>query len=147
MTVSAMEIRHNKTASGPSLGLDMGLREALATYVKLRWPTATAKMAAREWDLTLDEGKGLVNGRTSLATLERIIKHRNGGWDIAFAVVGAVAHETAEDFLASRRKQHVELARRHSSLVRDIRAGGHTDRDGPPELDRSDGGRWRSFRS
>lgn len=102
MGISAMEIRHNEGRGSHSLGLDRATRDALATYVRLRWAQHTAKHVAAEWDLTLDEAKGLVAGRTSLATLDRIFKHKRGGWAVILPVMGAVVGQTIEQFTASQ---------------------------------------------
>lgn len=123
MTVTSMEIRHNERAGQHTLGLDRATRDALATYANLRWPTGAAKHAAKEWGLTLDEGRGVVSGRTSQATLDRILKHPNGGWSVALPVLGAVIGHGLDHFLQAERARHVELARRNRALVRDLRAG------------------------
>jgi hypothetical protein len=122
MTVVMMEIRHNEAAARPLFGGDLFSREALQGYVRIRWPANTAKHAAREWQLTLDEAKGLVAGRASQATLDKIWKHRNGGWAVALPVIGAVIGHGVDDFLQNERRTHVELARRSGALVRDLRS-------------------------
>ena len=122
MKVTAMEIRHENGAGLPSLGLDRATRDGLAAYAKLRWPSGTVKAVARAWDLSLDEAKGLVAGRASAATIDKIWKHADGGWAVVFPVLGAVIGHDAEAFIQSERKRHAEAARRHRALVRDLRA-------------------------
>jgi hypothetical protein len=122
MTVTALEIRHDKRDNQLNFGLDRATRDALATYFKLRWPSNTAKHGAREFDLTLDEARGIVACRTSIATLDRIWKHPNGGWAVLIPVMGAVIGETAEQFITEQRRRQLENARRISGLSRDYRA-------------------------
>ena len=119
--VTAMEIRHNKREIQLNFGLDRATRDALATYVRLRWPTNTAKMTAREFDLTLDEGRGIVAGKPSLSTIDKIWKR--GGWEVLLPVMGAVIGQNAEDFLREQRKASLENARRTAGLCRDLRLG------------------------
>ena len=121
MTVTSMEILHDKRDNQLTFGLDRATRDALATYFKLRWPSNTAKLAAREFDLSLDEARGVVACRTSIATLDRIWKHKNGGWSVLLPVMGAVIGETAEKFIEKQRRSHLENANRLRGLARDLR--------------------------
>lgn len=123
MRVTALEIRHNERDGQHTFGLDMGMRDALATYARLRWPTGTAKMVAREWGLTLDEARGVIAARASQATIDKIWKHRNGGWPVALEVVGAVTGQSVADFLQAQRKDDAEQARRSSAMDRHFRTG------------------------
>lgn len=108
MTVTAVDIRHENERNLPSLGLDRATRDALATYARLRWPSGTAKAVAREFDLSMDEARGLVAGRASQTTVDKIWKHPNGGWDVILPVLGAVVgHGVHQHF----RKQAREAAR------------------------------------
>lgn len=118
-----MEIRHNERAGLHNFGLDRATRDALATYVKLRWPTGTAKMAAREWDISLDEARGIVACRSSLATLDRIFKHKRGGWPVILPVFGAVVGQTIHEHLheeirnAAREQRELEQHAEAASLA------------------------------
>jgi hypothetical protein len=123
MRVTALEIRHNERDGQHTLGLDMGVRDALATYCRLRWPTGTAKLIAREWGLSLDEARGIVAGNASLATIDKIWKHRNGGWSVAFEVIGAVTGQSVADYLKTQRRNDEEEARRSRALDRHFRPG------------------------
>ncbi|WP_395443599.1 hypothetical protein [Caulobacter sp. UC70_42] len=116
--------QHNRT-------VDKATRDALAEFVRTKWPIGAAKCAAREWDLSLDEAKGVLAGRTSIATLDRIWKHKNGGWSVLLPVMGAVIGETADQFIEKQRDRHAELAERHRTMGRNLRANlasiGHLD--------------------
>lgn len=122
-----MEIRHTEAASCPLFALDMGLRDALSAYARHQWPTHTAKMAAREWDLTLDEAKGLIAGRTSVATLEKIMKHPRGRLAVFIPVICAMTGESIHQFVAEQKKRaqnekerYAANAARFGSLARDL---------------------------
>jgi len=128
MAVSAVEIRHNEVAMRPLLGGELILRDALATYARLRWPTNAAKHAAREWGLTLDEAKGLVAGRASQATIDKVLKHRNGGWKVAIPILGATIGQELDGFLAAEqrrladeREQYERRERRLAEMAGDVR--------------------------
>lgn len=118
-----MEIQRNDVAFKPILSLDRATRDALATYARLRFPTGTAKHVAAEWGLTLDEARGLILGRTSLATLDRIWKHPKGGWSVLIPVMGAVVGETVDVFIEKERERHEQQAARLGALARSFRTG------------------------
>lgn len=145
MRVSAVDIRQPKAGNQHILNLDRGVKDALAAYARHCWPSNTAKFLAREWGLTLDEARGVVACRTSLATLDRIFKHPNGGWRVLLPVMGAVVGQSIEDFHKNEQKSHAEQARRHGALSRDLRlVGPSRDRAGR-ELDVRSSEEPRSF--
>lgn len=144
MRLTMTEILHNDGADRPQLGLDRATRDGLAAYARLRWPAGTAKAAARAWDLTLDEAKGLVAGRASQSTIDKIWKHPAGGWAVILPVLGAVVGHGFEDFLRTERTKHAELARRHGAVVRDLRALALPDHRRAGELGAADPGRRRT---
>lgn len=128
MTVTSVAILQNERAGQHSLGLDRATRDALAEYARLRWPTNAAKMAAREWDLTLDEARGLVAGRASAATIDRVWKARNGGWRIIIPVLGAVVGRQLDTFLDAElaeldREHNLRAARRATLATLESRIG------------------------
>jgi hypothetical protein len=118
MTGAVMEIRRTKWAVQRKLGLDKGTRDALADYCRERWPHHTAKMAAREWDLTVDEARGVRDGRSSLTTYDKIKKA--GGWPVIFAVEAMVIGQGADQFLATLRASHHAHDPRVAALVGDL---------------------------
>lgn len=142
-----MEIRRNDASFKPILSLDRATKDALATYARLRWPNGTAKAAAAEWGLTQDEGRGLILGKASQATLDRIWKHPRGGWAILLPVMGAVIGEPLDAFIDKERDRHEQQAARLGALARGFRAGADrtpADRAGVPATDR---GRAADLRS
>jgi hypothetical protein len=141
MTVTWVDISHNERAGQRSLGLDRATRDSVATYCRQTWPSNTAKMAAREWGLSLDEARGVVSGRASQATIDKIFKHPNGGWRVVLPVLGSVIGHGVDAFFreqmrqaaqeAARAEHHEQLARAaYRRLEADTDADRH-DRDGP----------------
>jgi predicted secreted protein len=108
MTVTWVDISHNERAGQRSLGLDRATRDAMATYSRTEWPTNTAKHAAREWDLSLDEARGVVAGRASQATIDKVFKHQNGGWRVVLPVLGSVIGHGVDAFF---RQQMIQAAK------------------------------------
>lgn len=120
MTAELMEIRHEFASSSPSLGLDTASRDALADYARLRWPSGTAKAAAAAWGLSMDEARGLVAGRASQTTIDKVMKR--GRWAVALPILAAVIGQALDDFLRQEREQYVRNARRTEALERDLGA-------------------------
>lgn len=110
-----MEIRHTKVGEQRSFALDKGLRDALADHCRRRWPTNTAKHVARAYDLSVDEARGVVACRTSIATLERVFKV--GGWGVALPVLAEVIGHAVDQFILRERRVHAEHAERLGALV------------------------------
>lgn len=128
MTDLLMEIRRTEAATSPLFADSVVLRDALGTYMRLRWPANTAKLAAKEWGLTLDEARGAMLGRTSVQTIDKIFKA--GGWGVVLPVLGAVIGHGVDDFIAQerRRMRHERRVyeaqdRRLAEMGRDLRAG------------------------
>lgn len=117
MTGTVMDFSHRKRAAQRTLGLDSDTRSAVADLARERWPSNTAKLAAREWRLTLDEARGVVAGRTSLTTYDKIKKA--GGWPVIFAVEARVIGQGADQYLIELRGAHEHNASRLAALVGD----------------------------
>ncbi len=124
----ALEIRRTEAATSPLFGDSLVLRDALGSYMRLRWPANTAKLAAKEWDLSLDEARGAMLGRTSVQTIDKIFKA--GGWAVVLPVMGAVLGHGVDDFIAQERKRlrdarrdYETQDRRLAEMGRDLRAG------------------------
>lgn len=135
MTVAAMEIL---SLRGTVLPLDQRRRDALAHYARLEAEAAgmpAQSWVRQAWGLKDYEAKDLLKAMSSETIWERILKHKNGGWPVALAVLGAVIGQDVEAFLQTSRKRHVEIARRHGALVRDLRARPATRLPAAAELD------------
>lgn len=146
MTGTLVEIRHNLAAQQSTLPLDRRTRDAVAEYCRARWPSGTAKQAAREWDLTVDQGKGLVAGRCSWDTFDAITFHKRGGWPVVISIYGIALDQTAEQFLLHQRKTHERNAERLGALLGDWRPMAVDRASDRPELGDGEGERARSFR-
>lgn len=115
MTGVLVEIRQTKAVTQRKLALDTGTRDAVADLARERWPSNTAKLAAREWGLTLDQARSAVAGRASQTTIDQIIKA--GGWPVLFAVGAKVTGQGADQFLSELRASHENHAERLSALL------------------------------
>ena len=122
MTVTHMEILGRDGERRPLLPLTRATRDALARYVAISAPRGRRSWAEREWDLTPDQARAVVEATASAATIDQIWKHPNGGWAVLLPVMGAVIGQELDDFIKSERKKHVEHARRSNALGRDLRA-------------------------
>lgn len=113
----------------PKLGLSESIAEALAIYVQQTFPSPGRRKAlAQHWGLGTEEARTVIEGRPSKATLERIFKHKNGGWRVILPVMGAVVGQTADDFiiaeqqrLAHERRSFEAREARLVEMARDMR--------------------------
>lgn len=111
MGITALEISHDERENRPLFSGALYSREALQTYARLRWPANTAKHAAREWDLSLDEARGICAARSSQSVLDKILKHRNGGWSVALSVLGAVIGQELHEHIAEEKAKTAQRRR------------------------------------
>lgn len=126
-----------KRATQRTLPLDKATRDSLADYCKMRWPHHTAKLAAREWNLTVDQARGVVDAKSSLNTYDQIKKA--GGWPVILAVEAAVVGHGLDQFLARIGASHEHNAERLAALIgggRAVPAAGLPD---PPRVDLGQG--------
>lgn len=144
MTVTTMEILGRDGASCPTLGLSRATRDALAEYTRLRWPTGRRKAIEREWDLSPDQARGVMEATASASTIDAIWMHPRGGWAVLLPVLGAVVgkplheHLRAEIAVVARQQQELEahaqlaeVAHRRLSFPRSFRIG--EGRSGTPD--------------
>lgn len=151
MSEVLVEIPHIKWPKQRGLNLDRGFRDVVADYLRRRWPTSTAKMTAREFDLTLERAREAVAGRVSLTTLEMIFKR--GGFAVALPIVAEVIGQSIAHYIREMRRDHEEQARRLDAVfgawvpLAADRSAGSTDDAGPLDRrgrtlpDRTSGGR------
>lgn len=130
MQVTSMTIYANDGSGLPRLGLDRTLADSLAVYCEQAFPAqGRRKSVANTFDLTMDEARTVLEARASRTVVDRILKHRNGGWRIALPVLGAVIGQTADAFiiqererLADERRQYEEREQRLDQMARDLRS-------------------------
>lgn len=121
MNGAVLEIPHTKCENQRNLSLDKGFRDVLADYLRRRWPSGTAKHAAREFSLTLDRAREAVAGRVSLTTLEQIFQR--GGFSVALPIVAAVIGQSLAHYFREMRTAHDESGRRLTALFGPFDAG------------------------
>lgn len=112
MTVGMMEILGRDGAGRPTLHLDRGTRDALAAYTARQWPSNRRKEIQREWDLTADEARGIMEATPSASTIDKVWKHPRGGWAVALPVLGAVIGHGVGEFFAAERARALNEAER-----------------------------------
>lgn len=112
-----MEIPSAKWEKQRNLALGVGLREAVANYLRRRWPQHTAKSAARCFNWTHDRAREAVAGRVSLTSLEAMFQA--GGFGVALPILTEVIGSGVEQFILSQRNAHAEHAQRLGALVGD----------------------------
>lgn len=120
MTVTAMEILGGDGEKHPILPLDVEWDTALALYCKKRWPIGARKAAEREWDLSVDDARSLIEGSASKRIISKIWKHSRGGWAIALPVMGAVIGQPIDAFFRNQMReaaQQAERAKQHEQLA------------------------------
>ena len=100
------------------LPLDKSFRDATADYLKRRWPTNTAKSAAKAFDISLDRARDALAGRASLTTIEAIMK--KGGLTVALPLVEEVVGKSFAQHLREMQDAHEENGRRLAALVGDL---------------------------
>lgn len=143
MRVDAVTIRHMNGEKLPILGLDRQTSDALAVYAKQRWPTHTRKAVEREFDLTPDAAKAVVEGKASKNIIDQIWKHPRGRWAVALPVLAAViGSEVFEHFAQERarlrdgRRNMESKDRELAEVVRHPRARRPVGTDEAVRLDR-----------
>lgn len=118
MTGVIVEIPSAKWEKQRRLALGVGLREAVASYLRRRWPQHTAKNAARAFNWTHDRAREAVAGRVSLTSMEAMFQA--GGFGVALPILAEVIGHGVLHFLQEQRKSHEEQAARLAAV-----AGGH----------------------
>lgn len=109
MTEMTLEYWHPKWGKQRKLALDKASREALADLCRQRWPAGAAKLAAREWNLTVDEARGVVAGRCSFTTYDKIIKGP-GGFLVGLHVLETVTGQCVAQFFQTQLQQAAKAA-------------------------------------
>ena len=118
MTVTHMENLGRGGASSPMTVRQS--RDALANYCAARWPVGRRKAVEREWGLSPDEARGVIEATASAATIDKVWKA--GGWAVALPVLSSVIGCSLENFMQTERRKQLEVAHRTGALVRHLRA-------------------------
>jgi len=117
MRANVLEIPIVKREKSRKLELDISFREAISEHLRRRWPSGTAKEAARRYELSLDRAREAAAGRASLTTIERIFKV--DGWSAYLAVGAGVLGHTVTAYLMELRASHENDGKRLAALIGD----------------------------
>ena len=128
-----IEIPNVRRESQRRMSLDKGLRDATADYLRNRWPSGTAKHAARQFNLSLPRAREAVAGRASLTTIEAIFKR--GGWTVALRILAEVIGQQLAQHLLEIRVSHDRNAARLAAITSDLWAVSDSRGDDPPGVD------------
>lgn len=123
MTVVYVDVRHQELLARPLLGGKLSTREALSNYARTRWPNGTAKAMAREWDLTIDEAKGIVAARASQATIDKVLEPERGGWPLGLSILaGVIGYGVGRFFSeeAERARDEAEQRRQEAEALAEV---------------------------
>ena len=118
MTGTTMEIFGHDGARFP-MSLRQS-RDALANYCTGRWPVGRRKAVEREWGLSPDEARGVIEATASAATIDKV--WRAGGWAVALPVLSSVIGCSLETYIQQERRTQLEIAQRTGALVRNLRS-------------------------
>jgi hypothetical protein len=99
MTELGMTIRENSRAFRKN---DYGLENALAKYVRNRWPDKTVGHVAHEWDLSESEAAKVVYANASKNTLNKILHHKRGGPKLFVGLVFDATNTTLEQYITQQ---------------------------------------------
>jgi hypothetical protein len=126
MTVTHMENLGRDGASFPMTYRQS--RDALANSCGARWPVGRRKAVEREWGLSPDEARGVIEATASAATIDKVWKA--GGWAVALPVLSSVIGCSLESHINQERRKQLETVQRTGALVRHLRAvsGPRSDR-------------------
>lgn len=133
-----------------------GLREAFAEVARRRCggDVGTQGRVMREWALSADEAKGLIQGKTSIRTMEKVLQHKNGGWRVGVTVLAIVTGNRLADYFASEKQRlnhEIEQRRRQAELLEESETflhaadGDHSDPRRGPDIYRGSGCRVGLF--
>ena len=82
---------------------DFGFENVLASYVRRRG--MSIKAIQNEWNLTDGEARGVMYAQASRATVRKILKAKNGGWELGLMLLsGVIGHDL---------ETHIERKRAH----------------------------------
>lgn len=123
MRAVALEISPNIRAKRPNKNLDNRIRAALAEHFRRKYPANGPKLMARDYGMSIDMARDLLEGSGSLNSLDRILTSTNGGWPEILPVLGMVIGESLDQHISKQRSEHAEQDRRRDALLRALRAG------------------------
>lgn len=82
---------------------DFGFENVLASYVRRQ--EMSLKDIQRRWNLTDGEARGVMYAQASRSTVRKILKAKNGGWELGLMLLsGVIGHDL---------QTHIERKRAH----------------------------------
>jgi hypothetical protein len=84
---------------------DYGLENALARYVRTRWPEKTIGHVQHEFGLSESEAAKVVYAGASKNTLRRILHHKCGGFGLFVELLADVTGVSLESFIAQQAEE------------------------------------------
>jgi len=81
---------------------DFGLENALAGYVRRRWPEKTIGYVQREWGLSESEAAKVVYAQASKATLNKLLHHKRGGFGLFVELLADATSTTIEQYIRTQ---------------------------------------------
>ncbi len=89
---------------------DFGLENALAGYVRRRWPDKTVSYVQHEWGLSESEAAKVVYANASKNTLNKLLHHRRGGFALFLHLLEDATATKLSDFI----EQQAQVAAREA---------------------------------
>ena len=105
MTGLAMTFRQNLRAKREN---DFGLENALAAYVRRRWPEKTIPHVQQHFSLSESQAAKVVYANASKNTLKELLHHPNGGFPLFLELLAEATGTTLEAYI----EKQAEEARR-----------------------------------
>lgn len=99
MTETLVAIRENNRAFRKD---DFGLENALAKYVRRRWPDKTIAYVQHEWTLSESEAAKVVYANASKNTLKKLLHHRRGGFGLFLHLLEEATATRLEDYITTQ---------------------------------------------
>lgn len=128
MTGDAMAFREISRAKRKNY---FGLENALAGYVRRRWPDKPITHVQHEWDLSESEAAKVVYANASKNTLNKLLHHKRGGFSLFIELLCDVTSTSLEQHIHSQaerasheRQQREAEERRWAALARRVSGDG-----------------------
>lgn len=114
---------------------DFGLENALAGYVRRRWPDKPIVHVQHEWGLSESEAAKVVYAGASKNTLNKLLHHKRGGFSLFVELLADATGTTLEQFIhrqaeeaRNERTRWEAEERRRAALAHLVAGDGGNDR-------------------
>lgn len=96
---TVMEIREFSRAKREN---DYGLENALAKYVRNRWPDKAIQYVSHEWDLSESEAAKVVYANASKNILKKLLHHKRAGFDLFIELLSEATGTKLEEYITKQ---------------------------------------------